>query len=151
MNDRSLSVGLRVRNMQAFSRVSSTVDDRQNDVDYGFITYDDNGEYQVTSCRMGFRSDHIHDLFGGGERRASVQDPHDADRGIIIEDEGKGVILTRRNGDTVTQLDGEGRKAEDTDRAADAKSHAAEIERLRAEHQAEIDAIRAERKAAVTV
>ena len=147
----SNSVGVRFRDAQVFVRGTSSDDDRQCDADLGIVTYDDDGHYQVSSFRFGARSDHFTDMFRGRDGRLNVDSPLDRDREILIDEDAEGVITTTRDGDTITQLNADGRKSQKAQRKSADAAHKAEMERMQAEHQAEIDAIRAERKAAVTV
>ena len=143
MSNHSTTFALRLRGIQPFARMSSTTDERQTDVDYGVVTYDDDGHYQVSSFRVGLRSDHVGDLLGSQSDMLSTSSPLDEDRELLMDDVSKGLILTRRDGDTVRQLDGAARKAESESRSNERK----ESNRV---HQADIDelaALRAETQA----
>ena len=63
-----MSFGKRFNNFQPFGRIKSSNDDRNNNVEFGFVTYstkDDQETYQVTSFEMGGRSDHLSDVVIG--------------------------------------------------------------------------------------
>lgn len=147
MANRTLSVGCRVRNFQTFARATSSEDDRQLDSDIGIITYGEDGRYQVTSYRLGFRSDHAGDLLRSESDYLNVSDPLDRDREILLDEDSKGFMQIRREGDTVTKLDKAARKALDKQAKDEAAAHKAELERLQREHDAEIEKIKAERRA----
>lgn len=63
-----MSFAKRFDNFQPFGRVKSSNDDRNNNLEFGFVTYSNKDEqetYQVTSFEMGGRSDHLSDLVLG--------------------------------------------------------------------------------------
>ena len=145
MSNHSTTFALRFRGIQPFARLSTTADERQTDADYGIVTYDDDGHYQVSSFRLGLRSDHVGDLLGSQSDMLSTSSPLDEDRELLMDDVSKGLILTRRDGDTVRQLDGPARKAENKARTDEMARIDADVKRMRAEADADCAAIRAER------
>lgn len=146
MSNHSTTFALRFRGIQPFARLSTTADERQTDADYGIVTYDDDGHYQVSSFRLGLRSDHVGDLLGSQSDMLSTSSPLDEDRELLMDDVSKGLILTRRDGDTVRQLDGPARKAENAAMARDRD----EVNRVHDADVRELAALRAERAQAVS-
>jgi hypothetical protein len=122
MSNHSTTVALRFRSIQPFARLSTTTDERQSDYDQGIVTYDDDGHYQVTSLRIGLRSDHVGDLLGSQSEMLSTSSPLDEDRELLLDSDSKGLILTRRDGDNVRHLDGDARKADRKDQKATLES-----------------------------
>ncbi len=121
MSNHSTTVGLRVRNFQPFTRLTTSADERQATSDFGFVTYDDDGHYQVTSLRVGLRSDHVYDLLGPTSSMCDTATPLDEDRDLLLDAESKGLILTRRDGDDVQHLDADARKADNQARTDELK------------------------------
>ncbi len=147
MSNHSTSVGFRVRNFQPFTRLTTSADERQSTSDFGFVTYDDDGHYQVTSLRVGLRSDHVYDLLGPTSSMCDTATPLDEDRDLLLDADSKGLILTRRDGDGVQQLDADARKAESESIARDRD----EMNRVHDADVRELAALRAERAQAVSM
>ena len=145
MSNHSTTVGFRVRNFQPFTRLTTSADERQATSDFGFVTYDDDGHYQVTSLRVGLRSDHVYDLLGPTSSMCDTATPLDEDRDLLLDAKSKGVILTRRDGDAVQHLDADARKADKQAHRDEMARLDAENARITAEADADIAAIRAER------
>lgn len=147
MSNHSTTFAIRFRGIQPFARLSTTADERQTDADYGVVTYDDDGHYQVSSFRLGLRSDHVGDLLGSQSEMLSTSSPLDEDRELLMDDVAKGLILTRRDGDTVRQLDGAARKAESESMARERD----EVNRVHDADVRELAELRAERSAQAAV
>ncbi len=145
MSNHSTTLGIRLRNWQPFTRLTTSADERQATSDFGFVTYDDDGHYQVTSLRVGLRSDHVYDLLGPTSSMCDTATPLDEDRDLLLDAKSNGLILTRRDGDDVQHLDADARKADDKARAAEMARIDADVKRMRAEADADCAAIRAER------
>lgn len=145
MSNHSTTFAIRFRGVQPFARLSTTADERQTDADYGLVTYDDDGHYQVSSFRLGLRSDHVGDLLGSQSEMLSTSSPLDEDRELLMDDVSKGLILTRRDGDEVRQLDGAARKAENESMARKRD----EVNRVHDADVRELAALRTERTAEV--
>jgi len=120
MQDHAVSLGIRFRNVQPFSRLSTTSDGRQSTSDFGFVTYNDDGRYQISSLRIGHRCDHLYDALGAGPELDSAN-PLAADIDLILPKDSKGVIVTHRDGDKVRNFDRDGRKKLSNKRAKQAK------------------------------
>ena len=145
MSNHSTTVGLRVRNFQPFTRLITSADERQSTNDFGFVTYDDDGHYQVTSLRVGLRSDHVYDLLGPTSSMCDTATPLDEDRDLLLDAKSKGLILTRRDGDDVQHLDADARKADNEAHRAEMARLDADIKRMREETDADRATVRAER------
>ena len=145
MSNHSTTVALRYRSFQPFARLSTTADERQTDADYGIVTYDDDGHYQISSLRVGLRCDHVGDILGSQSEMLTTSSPLDEDRELLLASDSKGVILTRRDGDDVRHLDGAARKADKQAHRDEMARLDAENARITAEADADIAAIRAER------
>ena len=121
MSNHSTTLGIRLRNWQPFTRLTTSADERQATSDFGFVTYDDDGHYQVTSLRVGLRSDHVYDLLGPTSSMCDTATPLDEDRDLLLDAKSKGLILTRRDGDAVEHLDADARKADNQARTDELK------------------------------
>lgn len=141
----SIAHAVRVRRGQMFARSTWKDGERQVDTDYGIVTYDDDGNYAVTSFRLGFRSDHFSALFG--RPALSTSQPLKSDSDILLDKKDKGHIDIHRDGKTVVRLDAKGRKAKAKSDKRKAKKAKADREAADAKHQAEVTKIRVWRDA----
>ena len=63
-----MDLAFRIKNVQPFTRYKTSNDDRNGNLEFGFVTYsskDEQETYQVSSFEVGGRSDHLSDLVLG--------------------------------------------------------------------------------------
>ena len=132
---------IRVRNVQLFGRGTMLDNERTIDCDLGFVTYDDDGHYAVTSFHYGFRSDHFNQLVRKDDK-LSVDSPEGRDDELIVDPDRTGhVTIVRDDDGNVVQRNADERKAHKESERKDTAKRSAD-------DKAEQEAVVTERKAA---
>ena len=141
----SIGHAVRMRRGQTFVRSTWKDDERQTDTDFGIITYDDGGNYAVTSFRIGGRSDHFSSMFG--RPTLSTSDPLKSDKDLLLDKKDKGRIDIHRDGKSVVRLDAKGRKAKAKADKLKAKQDKADAKAREERHEKDVTEIKAWRNA----